>query len=78
MSDGTTLRRGLRLPEVLEALGIGRSQFYAGIQAGRFPPPCKLNDSPHSASVWFADEIAEVQARAIARRDAERAPGAAR
>jgi predicted DNA-binding transcriptional regulator AlpA len=73
MSDGTTLRRGLRLPEVLEALGIGRSQFYAGIQAGRFPAPCKLNDSPHSASIWWSDEIAELQRRSIARRDARAA-----
>jgi predicted DNA-binding transcriptional regulator AlpA len=73
MSDGTTLRRGLRLPEVLEALGIGRSQFYAGIQAGQFPAPCKLNDSPYSASVWWSDEIALIQERAIKRRDARAA-----
>lgn len=73
MSDGTPLRRGLRLPQVLEALGIGRSQFYAGIQTGHFPAPCKLNDSPHSASVWWADEIIELQRRSIARRDAKTA-----
>lgn len=31
-----------RLPAVLEALGVSKTTFYAGIQAGKFPKGVKL------------------------------------
>jgi prophage regulatory protein len=32
----------IRLPQVLQLLPIGRSTWWAGIKAGRFPQPVKL------------------------------------
>ena len=63
------LRRAMRLEAVLEALGVSRSVFYDGIRRGLFPAPTKIAEGARSA-IWFADEIAAIQARAIARRDA--------
>jgi predicted DNA-binding transcriptional regulator AlpA len=62
----------MRKPAVLVALGESNSGLYAGIELGIYPPPTKLHAGSRN-SIWWADEIAEVQARAIARRDAERA-----
>jgi prophage regulatory protein len=67
MTTASQVRRALRLPEVLDALGIGRSKFYAGIATGKFPPGTKI-DPDGRVVVWFDSEIAEIQARAIARR----------
>ncbi len=69
LSRHPRVRRGLRLQEVLDALGIGRSAFYDGIQRGIYPGPCKTDENSKN-SVWWDDEIAAIQQRAIARRDA--------
>lgn len=34
--------RMLRLPDVVQATGLGRSTIYAKIAAGKFPAPVKL------------------------------------
>jgi predicted DNA-binding transcriptional regulator AlpA len=72
MSQDIKLRVSMRKPAVLVALGESNSGLYAGIERGIYPPPTKLHAGSRN-SIWWADEIAEVQARAIARRDAERA-----
>lgn len=60
------IRKALRLPAVLEALGVSKTTFYDGITAGIYPKPTKLSPGGKS-SIWFEDEIAAVQARASAR-----------
>jgi len=76
MQEQPTVRRAMRLPAVLQALGLGRSQFYDGMVSGVFPKPCKLDENSR-ASIWWADEIAGIQKRAIERRDAGAAAKAA-
>ncbi len=44
----------VRLPKVLEALGIPRSSFYAGIKKGIFPKPVKLGER---TSAWRSDDL---------------------
>ena len=68
--DARVLRRALRLEAVLEATGESRSGWYDGIKKGIYPAPTKVNPDGRNA-IWWDDEIAEVQARAIARRAAE-------
>ncbi len=70
------LRKAMRKPAVLAALGVDNSTLYEGIATGISPPPTKP-DPDGRISVWWEHEIAEVQARAIARRDAEAARKAA-
>jgi predicted DNA-binding transcriptional regulator AlpA len=72
MQEQPTVRRAMRLPDVLAALGLGRSQFYDGITSGLFPKPCKLDVSSR-ASIWWSDEIAAIQLHAIERRDGKAA-----
>jgi predicted DNA-binding transcriptional regulator AlpA len=38
------VRRAMRLEAVLEALGLSRSAFYAGIKEGFYPAPTKIGD----------------------------------
>jgi prophage regulatory protein len=60
--------RLLRLPAVLELVGLGRSRIYDLVSEGRFPAPVRLSDR---AVAWVASEVDEwVQAR-VDERDAE-------
>jgi predicted DNA-binding transcriptional regulator AlpA len=70
MSQDTKVRRALRLEAVLEATGESKSGWYEGIKKGIYPAPTKVNPNGRNA-IWWDDEIAEVQARAISRRAAE-------
>lgn len=53
-SAGELLDGLLRLRAVLSILQISRSTFYAGIKAGRYPPP--LHISPRT-SAWRRSDI---------------------
>ena len=44
----------LRLPEVIEVTGLGRSTIYAKVAQGQFPKPIKLGDR---ATGWLDTEI---------------------
>ena len=44
----------VRLPQILHALGIGKTTFWEGIKTGRFPAPVKLG--PHT-SAWRVEDI---------------------
>lgn len=46
-----------RLPQVLHALGIGKTCLWDGIKEGRFPKPVKI--SPR-VSVWRVEDIREL------------------
>lgn len=48
------LRRILRLPEVLERTGLGRTSVYKLMGSGEFPRPRKLTSS---ANGWLESEI---------------------
>ena len=58
--------RVLRLPQVLEQIGMGRAWVYAEIQKGKFPPGVKLGArargwTASSIEQWLADrEMAAV------------------
>jgi prophage regulatory protein len=43
----------LRLPEVIEVTGLGRSTIYAKVAQGQFPKPIKLGDR---ATGWLDTE----------------------
>jgi len=47
-------RRLLRLPQVIERVGLSRTHIYRMVEAGAFPKPCK--PSP-SVSCWDSVEI---------------------
>jgi prophage regulatory protein len=53
----------LRLPEVLQMTGLGRSQAYALVKAKRFPPPIKLSER---SSAWVESEVSAWVAERIA------------
>lgn len=68
-SSPAPVRRALRQKDVLEALGIGKSQLYDGIVRGIYPGPCKVDENGRN-SIWWDNEIRAIQDAAIARRDA--------
>lgn len=47
-------RRVLRLPAVINKVGLGRDSVYRGVREHWFPAPIKLSER---ASGWFEDEI---------------------
>jgi prophage regulatory protein len=57
-------RTVLRKPAVLAATGWSNSTLYEKIAAGKFPKPTKL-DPDGRVVIWFEDEVAEVQKRAV-------------
>ena len=57
-SDQFGVREGtriLRLRQVAEIVGLGRSSIYRKVQEGTFPPPFKLGDA--RASGWLSSEV---------------------
>jgi prophage regulatory protein len=62
--------RAMRLPELVDRLGMSRSWVYEEIAAGRFPKPVKIGAR---ASVWLESEVADfLAARARERRVARK------
>ena len=51
-------KRFLRLPAVIEAVGLGKTAIYGRIKAGTFPEPVQLGPR---AVAWDAGAIAEWQ-----------------
>ena len=60
------IRKILRLPQVIEAVGETRSTIYKRISDGEFPKPVKLG--PKSVG-WVEEEIAAYNEARIAARD---------
>jgi predicted DNA-binding transcriptional regulator AlpA len=60
------VRKAMRKPAVLDALGWGNSTFYAAIKKGKFPKGTKLDPDGHVV-VWFADQVEAFQTAAIER-----------
>lgn len=44
----------VRLPTILEHLPVGRSTWWAGVKAGKYPKPIKLGPQ---TTVWRAEDI---------------------
>lgn len=56
----------LRLPGVEDKMGLRKSQIYALIKAGTFPPPVKLSER---CSAWVESELDEwIESRIAASR----------
>jgi prophage regulatory protein len=53
----------LRLPNVLAARGVRKTQHYEDIKKGLFPHPIKIGQR---ASAWKADEVAAINSARIA------------
>lgn len=49
-----SVKRLLRLPEVLARVPISRSSWWEGCRAGRFPQPIKIGPR---TTVWRAEDI---------------------
>jgi predicted DNA-binding transcriptional regulator AlpA len=60
------LRKAVRKPVVLAALGISNSTFYDGIAKGKYPKGTKI-DPAGRLVVWWEDEIESIQKAAVAR-----------
>jgi predicted DNA-binding transcriptional regulator AlpA len=57
-------RTALRKRQVLAATGWSNSTLYSKIAEGKFPKPTKLDPSGR-VSIWFDDQVAEIQRRAL-------------
>lgn len=44
----------LRLPEILKVIPVGKSTWWAGVKAGRFPQGVKLGQN---TTAWRVEEI---------------------
>jgi prophage regulatory protein len=60
------VRKVLRKAAVLDATGWSNSTLYMKIGEGKFPKPTRL-DPDGRAVVWFEDEVAGFQKRAVDR-----------
>lgn len=47
--------RLIRLPELTDRLGIGKTKLYDMVKNGQFPKPVKLGN----VSVWSSDSVGE-------------------
>ena len=47
----------LRLPQVLSVIPIGKTSWWEGVKAGRFPKPVKLSER---CTAWRAEDIHEL------------------
>jgi prophage regulatory protein len=59
-------RTVLRKPAVLAATGWSNSTLYEKIAKGLFPKPVRLDPNGRTV-IWFEDEVAAFQKRAIER-----------
>ena len=66
MSRRRYLMRIIRLKEVMETTGLGRSSIYKYAQEGSFPKPVSLGGR---SSGWVLDEVEEGVIEQIAKRD---------
>jgi len=60
------VRKALRKPAVLDALGVSNSTFYEGIAKGKYPKGTKIDPDGRNV-VWWDDEIEAIQKAAVAR-----------
>ena len=60
------LRKALRKPAVLAALGVSNSVLYDGITRGVYPRGMKIDPAGRNV-IWWEDEIIAVQKAAIER-----------
>jgi prophage regulatory protein len=69
MQTQTEGQRFIRLPEVRNLTGLGRSQIYAMMLAGKFPPKIKLGERSCAwvegdVRRWIAERVAAARAAA--------------
>ncbi|WP_295925372.1 AlpA family transcriptional regulator [uncultured Xanthomonas sp.] len=57
--------RFLRLPDVLERVGLSKSTLYARVRSGQFPKPVPLG----SLSAWVESEVEAWMAARVDERD---------
>jgi len=60
------VRKAMRRPAVLDALGIRNSTFYDGIAKGKYPKGTKIDPDGRTV-VWWEDEIEAIQKAAVER-----------
>ena len=61
------MKRFVRLPEVLESIGIAERTLYDLMRRGKFPRPAKIG----KMSVWVEEEIEQWQLDRMAEREAK-------
>ncbi|PMQ03717.1 hypothetical protein DyAD56_18605 [Dyella sp. AD56] len=60
--------RLVRLPEVLQRIGICKTHFYGLVRARSFPPPVKIGRT----SAWPESEVSQfIESRKVARHDSQ-------
>ena len=50
----------VRLPQILSVIPVGRTTWWAGVKAGKYPAPIKLGAN---TTVWKAEDIHALIAR---------------
>ena len=59
--DSTLPTEGfVRLPQVLAVYPVGRSSWWAGVKAGRYPAPVKLGPR---VTAWRVEDVRQLLAR---------------
>jgi prophage regulatory protein len=64
------VKRFIRLPDVVNAIGMSQRNVYYYMAAGKFPKPVKIG----SMSMWVENEIEDWQNSQIAMRTGQTAP----
>jgi prophage regulatory protein len=63
MSNENTGTRLLRMPQVLDRVGLKKTIVYERIKAGSFPKPIKLGSASawpeHEVEAWIAQQVEE-------------------
>jgi prophage regulatory protein len=62
------MRKLLRLPAVVELVGLKRTQIDEAIRRGEFPKPIKLTDTGR-ARAWLEQDLEEWLEARVAKRD---------
>lgn len=50
----------VRLPQILSVIPVGRTTWWTGVKAGKYPAPIKLGAN---TTVWKAEDIHDLIAR---------------
>ncbi|WP_395701012.1 helix-turn-helix transcriptional regulator [Aquabacterium sp.] len=59
VNEKKTAQGLIRLPKVLELFPVGRSTWYAGVKAGKYPPSVRVSER---CVAWRTQDILELAA----------------
>lgn len=72
MSAVSRLQKMYRRTELLELIGLKRTQLAAAVKSGAFPSPLKLTPGGRAVA-WLESDVVEWQSSRLAERDEKKA-----